>query len=333
MGDQCINERLISSVFIEQTLLLEDRIMNVNLGLEKIGKFLSFLNNHYPNTPIVMYDVGARYGIHYLYTELLKYQNFSVIGFEPDAAEASKLNENNLSGIRQTFPFALAEAEATRTIYITKHPGCSSLYPPNQEFISNFLISDLFEVVDTTSVKTISLDGFIDQCDVPKPHYLKLDIQGAECEVLKGGQLALNNHVLGIFLETHLQEIYLGSPLFFDIHTLLTNLGFKLIYCQYNPNYGGEIVEFDVAYVKDLQLLKTEADVMRAVMFCLIHGNYEFAANIVRLSNIDDDKKLNILDILNLPLHPEKMVVNSEDLYINSKIELRKIREDWWQEN
>lgn len=305
--------------------------MNESNIQEKIAKFLSFLNKEYPNTSIVMYDVGARYGIHYLYTELLKYKNFSVIGFEPDEEEASKLNENNISGIRQTFPVALAESEGTRTIYITKHPGCTSLYPPNTKLVSNYLISDLFEIVDTASVNTISLDAFIDKFEVAKPDYLKLDIQGAEYEVLKGGTKALTNNVLGIFLETHLQEIYIGSPLFFDIHTLLTNLGFKLIYCQYNPNYGGEIIEFDVAYVKNSQSLKNEEDIIKAAMFCLIHGNYEFAASIVRGADIDETQKLTILEILNLPLHPQRMLVNSEDLYVNSKVELRKIQEDWWK--
>lgn len=311
--------------------LLSVSIMNSNLIQEKIEKFLSFLNKEYPDTSIVMYDVGARYGIHYLYTELLKYPNFSVIGFEPDEAEASKLNENNMSGIRQTFPVALAESEGTRTLYITKHPGCSSLYPPNTKVLNNYLISDLLEVVDTRSIDTISLDEFIDKYEVAKPHYLKLDIQGAEYDVLKGGKSALTNNILGIFLETHLQEIYLGTGLFFDIHTLLTQLGFKLIYCQYNPNLGGEIVELDVAYVKNTNFLNTTADIMRAVIFCLVHSNLEFAANIVRSSTLDETKKMSILEILDQPLDLQERIVDSEDLYINSKVELRKIQEDWWK--
>ncbi|MEH1999180.1 MAG: FkbM family methyltransferase [Nostoc sp.] len=305
--------------------------MNSSLIQDKIGNFLSFLKREYVNTSIVMYDVGARYGIHYLYTELVKHPNFSVIGFEPDEEEASKLNENNMSGIRQTFPLALAESEGVRTIYITKHPGCCSLYLPNTKFLSNYLISDLFEIVDTISVKTISLDQFIAKFEVSKPHYLKLDIQGAEYEVLNGGQSALKNNVIGIFLETYLQEIYIDSPLFFDIHNLLTSLGFKLISCQYNPSFGGEIMELDVAFVRDINFLNNEEDILKGVLFCLIHSNFEFAANIVRDSDIDEANKMAILEILDLPLHPQRMLVNSEDLYINSKIELRKIQEDWWK--
>ncbi len=35
------------------------------------SKFVAWLNKHYPHLAVVMYDIGARYGIHYLYLELL----------------------------------------------------------------------------------------------------------------------------------------------------------------------------------------------------------------------------------------------------------------------
>lgn len=305
--------------------------MSTDIFQQRIHKVLAWLNEHYPNLPLVLYDIGARYGIHYLYTELLKLPNFSVVGFEPDQQEAAKLNDNNISGIKKTFPVALAESKGVRTIYITKHPGCSSLYPPNKDLLAEYSVSDLFEVTDTTSVDTISIDEFTEEFDVAKPDFLKIDIQGAEYEVLKGGQSTLSNNVLGVFLEAHLREMYIGSPLFFDIHTLLSKLDFKLIYCQYNPNYGGEIVELDVAYVRNIKSLDQEENLVKAVLFCLIHNNFDFAANLIRISALSTAKKIEILELIGQPLNSHIMLVNPEDLYINSKIELRKINEDWWK--
>ena len=216
------------------------------------SKFVAWLNKHYPHLAVVMYDIGARYGIHYLYLELLNLKKFSVVGFEPDPEEVIKQIQAKNSGIKQIFPLALAESKGMRKIYITKHPGCSSLYPPNLDLLSQYLSSDFFELIDTKLVETISLDEFIEQFDVVPPDFLKIDIQGAEYEVLQGGKLTVSNNVVGIFLETQLRELYLGAPLFPEIHSLLTNQGFRLIFCEYNPDLGGEIVEFDVAYVREL---------------------------------------------------------------------------------
>ena len=304
--------------------------MSTNISESITSKFVAWLNKHYPHLAVVMYDIGARYGIHYLYLELLNLKKFSVVGFEPDPEEVTKLVQAKNSGIKKIFPLALAESKGMRKIYITKHPGCSSLYPPNQKLLSQYLSSDFFELIDTKLIETISLDEFIEQFDVVPPDFLKIDIQGAEYEVLQGGKLTLNN-VVGIFLETQLRELYLGAPLFPEIHSLLTNQGFRLIFCEYNADLGGEIVEFDVAYIRDLTKSHQEENLLKAILFCLVHKNLDFAANLVRMSHLSSSKKLKIMEILSQPLNPTKMVVNPDNPYISSKIELRKIHEDWWK--
>lgn len=304
--------------------------MSSDNSKQSLRKIITWLNEQHPHLALVMYDIGARLGIHYLYTELLELQNFSVIGFEPDREEVTKLNNSEYSGIKKTFPFAIAESQASRTIFITKYPGCSSLYPPNKDLLSQYLVSDFFEVVKTETIETISLDEFTKQFDVVQPDFLKIDTQGAEYEILKGGQSTLNK-VIGVFLETQLRELYIGAALFPDIHSLLTNLGFRLIFCEYNPDLGGEVVEFDVAYVRDSTDLELEDDLVKAVLFCLVHNNLNFAANLVRRSRVSEQKKSQIMEFLSQPLHPAKIMVDPNDPYVNSRVELRKINEGWWR--
>ncbi len=304
--------------------------MTSNNSQQSLRKIITWLNQQHPHLKLVMYDIGARLGIHYLYTELLNLQNFSVIGFEPDQEEVTKLNNSTESGIKKTFPFAIAESQGTRTIFITKYPGCSSLSPPNKDLLEQYLVSDYFEVLKTETIETISLDEFTKQFDVAQPDFVKIDTQGAESEILKGGQLTLNK-VIGIFLETQLRELYIGAALFPDIHSFLTNLGFRLISCEYNPDLGGEIVEFDVAYVKDSTELELEDDLVKAVLFCLVHNNLNFAANLVRRARISEQKKSKIMELLSQPLYPDKILVDANDPYVNSRVELRKINEGWWR--
>ena len=77
--------------------------MSADIPKQATRKIVAWLNEQYPSLAVVMYDIGARYGIHYLYTELLNLRNFSVIGFEPDQQEVAKLTDDRMSGIKKTW--------------------------------------------------------------------------------------------------------------------------------------------------------------------------------------------------------------------------------------
>ena len=306
--------------------------MSVELNHKYVQRFIDWLNDNYQEISITMYDIGVRYGIHYLYTDLLRLNNFKVIGFEADKEEAENLIKNDSSGVSEVWPYAIAKSKGERTIYITKHPGCSSFFPPNQELLSQYSSYDFFKIVGTEIITTTSLDDFMRGHDSPPPDFLKIDIQGAEYEALQGGERTLDN-VLGIFLETQLREIYTGAPLFPEIHSMLTDLGFRLIFCEYNADLGGELVEFDVAYARDIKAVSSKEDLMKLILFCCIHKNFEFASNSVRNSTLEISEKQDILNLFSLPLKQQEMLVQTDSPYISSNIELRKINEDWWIDN
>lgn len=303
--------------------------MNNNFSEKYFHKYITWLDKKYPELPITMYDIGVRYGIHYLYTDLLNLNHFKVVGFEVDNEEVENLKNSNKSGVKEIWPYAIAKSKGQRKIYITKHPGCSSFYPPNEVLLSQYSSFDFFKISETKIVETISLDDFIVEQKAILPDYLKIDVQGAEYEVLEGGNLALNN-VIGIFLETQLREIYLGAPLFPEIHSLLSNLGFRLIFCEYNADLGGELVEFDVAYVKDISLVNSKEELVKLVLFCCVHKNIDFAINAIRNSSLLVSEKEDMLSLFSQSLQQQEMLVTADSPYISSNLQLKKINEDWW---
>lgn len=303
--------------------------MNRESDQKYICNFIDWLNDNYQELPITQYDIGVRYGIHYLYTDLLRLSGFKVIGFEADKEEAENLRKNSKSGVSEVWPYAIAKSTGERIIHITKHPGCSSFYPPNQELLSQYSSFDFFKISGTKVVETISLDEFVKQHQPQLPDYLKIDVQGAEYEILEGSESTLN-YVSGIFLETQLREIYSGAPLFADIHSLLNTFGFRLIFCEYNADLGGELVEFDVAYVRDSQSIQSTTELLKVVLFCCVHKNLDFAVNAVRNSCLSVAEKQDVLALFSQPLQPQPMLVRTDSPYIRSNIELRKIHEDWW---
>ena len=58
------------------------------------------------------------------------------------------------------------------------------MYIPRRTYLDLFPDSKRYDIVKTTKVEVTELDNLIDIYN--QPHFLKLDIQGAELEVLKG---------------------------------------------------------------------------------------------------------------------------------------------------
>lgn len=115
-------------------------------------------------------------------------------------------------------------------MHVTRYPGCSSLLEPDPAVI------DLFEtlgasppdgnflVVDKVDVETVRLD------DVPglrSPDYIKIDVQGAELQVLTHGPRTLSSAVV-VQTEVEFLPIYKNQPLFGDMQCFLREQGFVL---------------------------------------------------------------------------------------------------------
>lgn len=292
-----------------------------------VQALVGWLNQHYPELSVVLYDIGARHGIHYHYRDLLNLNHFKGVGFEPDSQEAARLQAPE-KGLAAVYPFAIGKIKETRTIYLTRHPGCSSLYPPNQDLLSEYSPHPMFEVINQAQVDTTSLDEFIQTDNPPLPDFVKIDTQGAEYDILQGATKALS-HVTGVFLEAHLRQMYTGTALFSDIHRMLKDAGFRLIRCANNPNYAGEILELDVAYVRGIETLATPEKLLSAVLFCVVHDNLKFAAHLVRQSSLSVAQKQDLCELLSQPLQPDEWVLSADGTFNQRTVNLDTIEEQW----
>jgi hypothetical protein len=76
-------------------------------------------------------------------------------------------------------------------------------------------------------VSTMQFDTFVKQHGIHKVDLLKIDVQGAECRVLKGGKQALRN-VKAIVMEISFFDYYEHGTTFLDVEEILAPLGFRL---------------------------------------------------------------------------------------------------------
>jgi len=177
------------------------------------------------------FDVGANIGY---CTLSLAEKCGSVCAYEPSPYNMLTLRKNiNLNELENVFPmrYAIGDACAERTFYITKKPNLNSLIPTEGLSIQ---------------VKVRTIDSLPDV-----PNFIKMDIEGGEVGALQGAEKNLSEaEDLTILIEVHPEKY---SPTN-DFATVLRHVVFELGYrIKYVINAKGKrhVVEQKATLYKD----------------------------------------------------------------------------------
>jgi FkbM family methyltransferase len=141
-----------------------------------------------------------------------------VIGFEPNISNCNVRNAQARPGHRY-LPYALGDGRRRR-FYECRNPLTSSLYRPNAPLLAKFSRLEL-PVVAETEIETHRLDDLPEIADID---YLKLDVQGAELDIILGAARRLGDVVL-VHTEVEFIPMYTDQPLFGDIDVALRKHG------------------------------------------------------------------------------------------------------------
>ena len=176
-----------------------------------------------PLPSIHVVDVGAMTveGMLPPYNALLTAGVARVTGFEPVEEECQKLNATS-GPVHSFLPYAVADG-TIRTFRQCNFSMTSSLYEPNAALLDRFQnLGELTRVIQQSPLATHRLD---DLPQVREVDYLKLDVQGAECDVINGAAEALSN-ALVVHTEVEFVPLYIGQPLFAEVDQALRRKGF-----------------------------------------------------------------------------------------------------------
>jgi FkbM family methyltransferase len=159
--------------------------------------------------------------------------NLSIYGFDADADACdeanSELEARQINWKEMHIPLALGKAIEERTLYVTKAPMCSSLYPPNEPYLARFAgLPELVNLDFSFEVDTTTLDDFCQEEGLNEIDFLQIDVQGADLDVLEGARNILNCGTLAIQIEVEFSHLYTNQPLFADVDTFLRKHDFTL---------------------------------------------------------------------------------------------------------
>jgi len=179
----------------------------------------------FKSSPLTVIDAGSRGGFEKHWD--IYGDQINLIGFEVDARECERLNRQNAGRNRQYLPVGLSDSKGKRAFYIQKHIASSSFYKSRPEFLQRFpawrdLIPHTAKKVYTTDLDSFAVENNL------KPDFIKLDIEGAELDVFRGGVKSLSNSVFGLSTEAVFYPWRENMPTFSDLDIFLRKLGFVL---------------------------------------------------------------------------------------------------------
>ena len=161
---------------------------------EVIERFLSWFN---PDS--VFYDVGANVG-YFSFLASTVITRGHVVAFEPMAANLEIFEEHIRRNRRHSgtkditlLPFAVADCEKTVEFTNDQHFTGSNTYVD-----SKFLGSDVGRV----TIKCHSIDDLV-AAGRAVPTVIKIDVEGAEFDVLRGAAKTIRKHLPHILIATH----------------------------------------------------------------------------------------------------------------------------------
>jgi len=187
---------------------------------KKLEKF--FIHNEVEQRRVAI-DVGASYGF---VTEYLSQSFDEVKSFEivPQIRQCLEINVNDreMDNV-EVFPYGLSNEEKTIDIWFNPlYTGHSSAY----------MNSDINREGDTVACEVRTLDSF----QFENVDFLKIDVEGAELDVLRGGMNTIETH-RPIITTEHSQQTPEGIRNSYEVLTLMDSLNY-----EYRQTIGGDFI-------------------------------------------------------------------------------------------
>ena len=134
----------------------------------------------------VLWDIGANIGVYSLYAAVVR--GCRVLAFEPGAANYYGLNSNivlnEIDAKVQAYCLALDQANLLGSMQMRDHTIGTALHTFGE---ARDYKGDTFTPAWLQGALALSIDALVDEFGAPFPDHIKIDVDGIEMAVVRGG--------------------------------------------------------------------------------------------------------------------------------------------------
>lgn len=171
-------------------------------------------------SPLCLIDVGGAMGPEERW-QALRPDGLRVMSFEPDARSLEDLGGDAHDVI---VPIGLGAVAGRQTLFLTEGPFASSLYKPNEAVLRDFAVMPWYGPVGEIEIEVDTLAAVLDRYPDWRPDFIKVDVEGADLDVLKGAGKAIEQ-ALGVQVEASIADRNIGAPLQPELDAWLRDRG------------------------------------------------------------------------------------------------------------
>lgn len=245
--------------------------------------------------PPACLDIGSRDG----FEPDLRALAFAVdaVGFEPEPEAFARLRDQPKGPWRSLrhLPTAIGGSDGEQSLHITRDPVSTSLLRPDASIGAAFAKPQFFEVLRTVPVACRTLDSVLAEAGVDRPAYLKIDVEGAELEILKAAPATLSS-LLAIKIEVGFLRFRHGQPIAAEIELYLRDQGFEpldflaprhwriqgyVIHPQAGggtiPYSRGRLMQGDMLFLRDPDTVAEPERLFQLAVLAMAHGFFDHA--------------------------------------------------------
>ena len=224
--------------------MIKNFILNTEILRDKLFNFSNFQQNTLINyfkknlddvrDIKIIYDIGAHRGT---WTKQIKkvFNNGIFFLFEANIKNNKYLENDNLN----FFNVLLSNKVEKKIFYTLNSPGDSYLKQKKG-----------FNKARKTRLKSITLDKFIKLKKIPKPNFIKIDTQGSEIDILKGGRSTLKSCKF-ILLECPIIEYNEKAPNIYEYLNFMKSMKYLPVELIEKHIHKNLLVQIDILFKKN----------------------------------------------------------------------------------
>jgi FkbM family methyltransferase len=244
-NDPKLREHLFSSLREELVDCADDYPSVINNGFLHIEKVMNLARYFKLKESNAIVDVGGAGGvISGIFSQ--HFPNARVYAFEPIKKTFEGLVERTRGNPQITaINKGLGSRADTLSIHVASRPTASSIFQMEEKINNEYFAENLREV-RSEQITISTLDDEIPS-DI-EVNIIKIDVQGYELEVLRGGLSTLKRTAI-VILELQNHELYVDAPKYYELDSFLREQDFNLYNIVPSIRQHKKLYEWDGIYV------------------------------------------------------------------------------------